>query len=147
MNNNPLLMTHDNEEGLKKVLNKSENYAYLMESSTILYHTERKCNITQVGDLIDDKNYAIGMRKGKIDSVSSVLRTPELILILDYELRDAIAQNVLLLQEKGIIDKIRTRWWMQKRGGGACTVNPQPRFTDRFLTLLLSHAEKGIGPP
>lgn len=65
MNNNPHLMTHDNEEGLAKVLNKSENYAFLMESSTILYHTERKCNITQVGDLIDDKNYAIGMKKGK----------------------------------------------------------------------------------
>lgn len=62
---NPGSLTHDNEEGLNKVLDKSENFAFLMESSTILYHTERKCNITIVGDLIDDKNYAIGMRKSK----------------------------------------------------------------------------------
>lgn len=57
------LLTNDNKEGLQKVLDKNHNYAFLMESSTILYHTERICNLTQVGDLIDDKNYAIGMRK------------------------------------------------------------------------------------
>lgn len=57
------LLTNDNKEGLDKVLDKNENYAFLMESSTILYHTERICNLTQIGDLIDDKNYAIGMRK------------------------------------------------------------------------------------
>lgn len=38
--------------------------AFLMESSSILYETERKCNLTQVGDRLDDKNYGIGMRKG-----------------------------------------------------------------------------------
>lgn len=57
------LLTNDNKEGLDKVLDKDQNYAFLMESSTILYHTERICNLTQIGDLIDDKNYAIGMRK------------------------------------------------------------------------------------
>lgn len=36
-----------------------------MESSSILYETERKCNLTQVGDKLDDKNYGIGMRKGE----------------------------------------------------------------------------------
>lgn len=57
------MLTNDNKEGLDKVLDKSENYAFLMESSTILYHTERICNLTQIGEQIDDKNYAIGMRK------------------------------------------------------------------------------------
>lgn len=61
------LLTKDNKEGLEKVLNKNENYAFLMESSTIQYHTERICNITQIGDLIDDKNYAIGMRKSMFE--------------------------------------------------------------------------------
>lgn len=58
-------LTADNDEGLIKVLDKTQNYAFLMESSTISYHTERKCNISIVGDLIDDKNYAIGMRKSE----------------------------------------------------------------------------------
>lgn len=36
-----------------------------MESSSIEYVTERLCNLTQVGDRLDDKNYGIGMRKSK----------------------------------------------------------------------------------
>lgn len=36
-----------------------------MESSSIQYETERKCNLTQVGTQLDDKNYGIGMRKGE----------------------------------------------------------------------------------
>lgn len=42
---------------------QTENYAYLMESTSLQYFTERYCNVTMVGDLIDDRNYAIGMRK------------------------------------------------------------------------------------
>lgn len=64
MENNPQLMTHGNDEGLARALN--ENYAYLMESSSIQYIIERECNVTQIGDLLDDKNYGIGMRKGEL---------------------------------------------------------------------------------
>lgn len=38
-----------------------------MESASIQYEIERKCNLTQVGDELDDKNYGIGMRKSKND--------------------------------------------------------------------------------
>lgn len=60
---NPQYLTHDNNEGLERAIN--ENYAYLMESSSIQYIIERNCDVTQIGDLLDDKNYGIGMRKGK----------------------------------------------------------------------------------
>lgn len=105
------LLTMDNKEGLDKVLDKQHNYAFLMESSTILYHTERICNLTQIGDLIDDKNYAIGMRKSISNS--------DLILIsisinffysADYELYGELSKAVLLLQEQGVLDQIQTRW-------------------------------------
>lgn len=62
---NPSVLVYENDEGLRRAQN--ENYAYLMESTSLQYYTERFCNVTQVGDLIDDRNYAIGMRKGKLD--------------------------------------------------------------------------------
>lgn len=52
-----------NEEGVWKV--QQENYAYLMESSSIEYIKQRKCNVTGVGGLLDAKNYGIAMRKGR----------------------------------------------------------------------------------
>lgn len=56
------VLVDSNLEGLRKA--QTENYAFLMESTTLLYYTERNCNVTMVGDLIDDRTYAIGMRKG-----------------------------------------------------------------------------------
>lgn len=52
----------DNVEGVKKVEN--ENYAYLMESTTIEYVIERHCSLAQVGGLLDDKGYGIAMKNG-----------------------------------------------------------------------------------
>lgn len=64
MNNADDVLVKENWDGLKKAQN--ENYAFLMESTTLLYYTERYCNVTMVGDLIDDRIYAIGMRKGSV---------------------------------------------------------------------------------
>lgn len=64
MSSNPDLLVDENDEGLRRTMN--ENYAYLMESTSLLYYTERFCNVTMVGDLIDDRNYAIGMRKSML---------------------------------------------------------------------------------
>lgn len=58
------VMTKSNEEGIERVYSSGEDYAFLMESKSIEYTTERKCNLTQVGKALDDKNYGIGMRKG-----------------------------------------------------------------------------------
>lgn len=54
----------DNPEGIRRVYSGEEDYAFLMESKSIDYETERKCNLTTVGKPLDDKNYGIGMRKG-----------------------------------------------------------------------------------
>lgn len=61
----------ENDDGLKKV--QKEDYAYLMESTSLLYYTERNCDVTMVGDLIDDRHYAIGMRKSILFNFISFL--------------------------------------------------------------------------
>jgi hypothetical protein len=63
MSNNPQLMTSSNEEGLDKA--KEGKYAFLMESSTIEYITQRHCEVVQVGGMLDEKGYGIAMKKSK----------------------------------------------------------------------------------
>ncbi|XP_031827369.1 glutamate receptor ionotropic, kainate 2 isoform X2 [Nomia melanderi] len=93
------VMTPDNDTGLKKVL--GEDYAFLMESSSIEYITERYCNVTQIGGLLDAKSYGIAMRKHS-------------------QYRHALNTAVLKLQQSGLITELKKKWWTQKRGGGKC---------------------------
>jgi ionotropic kainate glutamate receptor 2 len=61
---NPGPFTKDNMEGVKRVQNSKGLYAFLMESSTIEFFTERICDLTQVGGMIDSKGYGIAMKTG-----------------------------------------------------------------------------------
>lgn len=58
-------MPSDNDVGVNKACDENEDYAFLMESSSIEYVTERNCQVTQIGGLLDDKGYGIAMKKGK----------------------------------------------------------------------------------
>uniref|UniRef100_A0A1B0GGY7 Ionotropic glutamate receptor C-terminal domain-containing protein n=3 Tax=Lutzomyia longipalpis TaxID=7200 RepID=A0A1B0GGY7_LUTLO len=97
---NPDLLTSSNPEGLSRV--KSENYAFLMESTSIEYIIERECDVTQVNGLLDDKGYGIAMRKNS-------------------PYRNALSAAVLKLQEQGKLTVLKIKWWKEKRGGGACS--------------------------
>ncbi|XP_073815886.1 glutamate ionotropic receptor kainate isoform X2 [Musca autumnalis] len=99
MTAHPEYMTSTNAEGVERV--EKENYAFLMESTTIEYITERRCSLTQVGSLLDEKGYGIAMRK-------------------NWPYRNILSQAVLELQEQGVLAKMKTKWWQEKRGGGAC---------------------------
>lgn len=111
MKNDQSVLVDENHEGLARAQN--ENYAYLMESTSLNYYTERICNVTMVGDLIDDRNYAIGMRKS-------------------YKYYNTLSEGVLRLQERGVMDKLHTKWWKAKRGGGACQVGFLPHCRGNF---------------
>ncbi|XP_062125741.1 glutamate receptor ionotropic, kainate 2 isoform X1 [Drosophila sulfurigaster albostrigata] len=100
MDQNPQYMTNSNQEGVDRVENS--NYAFLMESTTIEYITERRCTLTQVGTLLDEKGYGIAMRK-------------------NWPYRDVLSQAILEMQEQGLLTKMKTKWWKEKRGGGACS--------------------------
>ncbi|XP_042238473.1 glutamate receptor ionotropic, kainate 2-like isoform X3 [Homarus americanus] len=98
---NPTVYTKSNEEGVKRVLKGDGQYAYMMESSSIEYITERYCDLTQVGGPLDSKGYGIALPPGS-------------------PYTNAISRAILSLQEGGKLQALRTRWWKQKKGGGQC---------------------------
>ncbi|XP_011690714.1 PREDICTED: glutamate receptor ionotropic, kainate 2-like [Wasmannia auropunctata] len=89
----------DNTAGVRKAI--EEDYAFLMESASIEYLVERICEVSQVGDLLDEKGYGIAMKKNS-------------------EYLHNINSAVLQLSEGGVISQIKKKWWTQKRGGGKC---------------------------
>nr|QRN45439.1 ionotropic glutamate receptor kainate 2-like isoform X3 [Carausius morosus] len=101
LDNEEDVMSETNEIGEDRVKNKDEDYAFLMESSSIDYIVERHCHLTRVGGLLDNKGYGIAMRKG----------TPY---------RNLLTTAVLKLQESGKLTALVDKWWKQERGGGAC---------------------------
>ncbi|RZF41431.1 hypothetical protein LSTR_LSTR000145 [Laodelphax striatellus] len=101
MKENPSVMTSSNEEGVRRVNDPDEDYAFLMESTSIEYEVERKCELSQIGGLLDNKGYGIVMRKNS-------------------PYRNALSTSVISLQETGKLTKLKNKWWKEKRGGGAC---------------------------
>ncbi|XP_043469345.1 glutamate receptor ionotropic, kainate 2 isoform X3 [Leptopilina heterotoma] len=97
----PSVFTKSNVEGVNKVVKGKGSYAFLMESTSIEYVIERNCELTQVGGLLDSKGYGIAMPP------NSPYRT-------------AISGAILKLQEEGTLHTLKTRWWKERRGGGAC---------------------------
>ncbi|KIH46375.1 Ligand-gated ion channel, partial [Ancylostoma duodenale] len=61
MSSNPSLFVDSSKEGIARV--KSSDYAYLMESSMLEFAVERDCELMQVGGLLDQKGYGIGLPK------------------------------------------------------------------------------------
>ncbi len=60
------------EEGIHHVL--TSDYAFLMESPAIEFVTQRNCNLTMIGSLIDSKAYGVGTPMGKIRPFSILLK-------------------------------------------------------------------------
>lgn len=63
LDQNQDMLTSNNDEGIQRA--EEDNYAYLAESSSIEYIVERHCELTQVGQPLDEKGYGIAMRKSK----------------------------------------------------------------------------------
>lgn len=61
------VMMDSNEAGLKRA--EKERYAFFMESSTIEYIEQRHCEVAHVGSNLDQKGYAIGMKKGNFNQL------------------------------------------------------------------------------
>ncbi|UJR26528.1 hypothetical protein I4U23_007851 [Adineta vaga] len=97
MNSNPDVFVKNNKEGIARV--QAESYAFLMESTTIEYTVQRECNLTQIGGLLDNKGYGIGLPEGS-------------------PYRERFSEIILDLQEKGIIQKSVNKWWKSK---GSCS--------------------------
>lgn len=61
----PSVFVTSNQEGEERVAKSKRQYAYFMESLSLEYITERNCNLTQVGGLLDSKGYGIAMATSK----------------------------------------------------------------------------------
>lgn len=59
----PSVFVKTNSEGLDKV--KKEDYAFLMESSSLEYLVAKECDLTPVGAVLGSNGYGIALRKGK----------------------------------------------------------------------------------
>ncbi|KHN73264.1 Glutamate receptor ionotropic, kainate 3 [Toxocara canis] len=99
MSSQPTLFVNSSKEGIWRV--KTSDYAYLMESSMLEYAVERDCDLMQIGGLLDQKGYGIGLPKGS-------------------PYRELISTTILRLQEKTVLTELKDRWWKQQRGGGHC---------------------------
>lgn len=65
-------LVKNNREGITRVL--TTDYAMLMESTSIEYISQRNCNLTQIGGLIDSKGYGVGTPIGKTNDTKVVSR-------------------------------------------------------------------------
>lgn len=63
MSSRKTALVKNNKEGINRVL--TTDYAMLMESTSIEYISQRNCNLTQIGGLIDSKGYGVGTPIGK----------------------------------------------------------------------------------
>ena len=65
MEQNNDVWSASNKEGVERVLNSDGQYAFMMESTVVDYVVERQCELTQVGGLLDNKGYGIGLPPSK----------------------------------------------------------------------------------
>ncbi|XP_063403152.1 glutamate receptor ionotropic, kainate 2-like [Mytilus trossulus] len=100
MDSDPDNFVGSNVEGMGKV--ETGNYAYFAESTYIEYVIARKCELMQIGGLLDSKGYGIGLPVGS-------------------PYRDAISDEILNLQEQQKIAELKVKWWQKERvQGGVC---------------------------
>ena len=59
----PSVYTKGNAAGIDRVRKEDGLYAFFMEAAAIEYHIQRKCDLKQLGGLLDSKGYAIAMPK------------------------------------------------------------------------------------
>jgi len=97
----PSVYTSGNQAGIDRVRKEDGLYAFFMEAAAIEYHIERKCDLKQLGGLLDSKGYGIALPK-------------------DSPYTGAISQGVIRLIETGIVTNLKKKWWEKERGGGSC---------------------------
>lgn len=89
----PSVFVSSDTEGIKRV--KKGNYAYLMESTSIEYVVQKNCDLVQIGGQLDQKGYGIG--------------TPP-----HSPYRGILSETVVRLQEKGTLQELKKKWWVDK---------------------------------
>ena len=113
-----------NAAGVERVFKENGKYAFLMESTTVEYIVERRCELTQIGTLLDSKGYGIALPPSTIFTYFWLVYTKRIttFLFLDSPYRTPISSAILQLQEGGKLHMLKEKWWKQRKGGGKCKV-------------------------
>uniref|UniRef100_H2RNH2 Glutamate receptor n=1 Tax=Takifugu rubripes TaxID=31033 RepID=H2RNH2_TAKRU len=118
----PSVFVRTTDEGVVRVRKSKGKYAYLLESTMNEYIEQRKpCDTMKVGGNLDSKGYGIATPKG------SPLRNP-------------VNLAVLKLNEQGLLDKLKNKWWYDKgecgSGGGDSKVRATLNAATRKTVVL-----------
>ncbi|XP_023932260.1 glutamate receptor 2 [Lingula anatina] len=109
MTSRPGVFVKSTDEGLKKLRESKGKYAFLLESTTNDYKNQKKpCDTMMVGPNIQNKGYGVATAVGL---------EPE-------NLREKINLAILQLDERGILTKLKKKWWYDK---GECAQKPDSK--------------------
>lgn len=61
----PSVFSGSNGEGVDRVVNGDGDYMFLMESTSLEYETQRRCELMQVGGKLDSKGYGVALPSRK----------------------------------------------------------------------------------
>uniref|UniRef100_A0A4W6FRJ9 Glutamate receptor n=1 Tax=Lates calcarifer TaxID=8187 RepID=A0A4W6FRJ9_LATCA len=100
----PSVFAKTTPDGVSRVRKSKGKFAFLLESTMNEYIEQRKpCDTMKVGGNLDSKGYGVATPKGSA-------------------LRNAVNLAVLKLNEQGLLDKLKNKWWYDKgecgSGGG-----------------------------
>ena len=139
MDQNQNVFTKSNKEGVERVLREEGAYAFMMESTVVDYVVERQCELTQVGGLLDNKGYGIGLPPSKLQDSQILIKLSDICIHLDSPYRTPMTNAILQLQEGGRLHLLKEKWWKRMRGGGQCEVLRIRRFQS-FKYLIVGKA-------
>uniref|UniRef100_A0A8C2CUC8 Glutamate receptor n=1 Tax=Cyprinus carpio TaxID=7962 RepID=A0A8C2CUC8_CYPCA len=120
----PTVFTKTTAEGVARVRKSKGKYAFLLESTMNEYTEQRKpCDTMKVGGNLDSKGYGVATPKGS-------------------QLRNAVNLAVLKLNEQGLLDKLKNKWWYDKGecgsgGGDSKVINLSIYFHLIYLFLFI----------
>lgn len=60
----PSVFTDNNKNGVERVRRSKHKYAFLTETPTILYETNKHCELAEIGHQLDSKYYGIAVPTG-----------------------------------------------------------------------------------
>ena len=93
-------------------------FVFFIEAPRLEYEVARDCQLTRVGELLNNRYYALGVQKGKETNTNSE-SSP---FFLDSPIRDSLNIGLLEMEENGKLENMRQKWW-QKGGETHCQVN------------------------
>ncbi|TSQ81045.1 Glutamate receptor 1 [Bagarius yarrelli] len=129
MKSAPSVFVKTTDEGVSKVRKSKGKYAYLLESTMNEYIEQRKpCDTMKVGGNLDSKGYGVATPKGS-------------------PLRNRVNLAVLKLNEQGLLDKLKNKWWYDKgecgSGGGDSKLSIDDAMRCTTLTRMSGNGSSG----